>query len=338
MSVHGETSLPLNRKPIVSVAPMMDWTDRHCRYFHRLLAPSAVLYTEMVTAAALAHGDTARLLQFDASEHPVVLQVGGNDPGLMADAARAGFEAGFDAININVGCPSDRVQSGAFGACLMKTPAVVADCFAAMSAAVPIPVTVKSRIGVDEADSDAFLDTFVRTLADAGCTHFDIHARIAILKGLSPKENRTVPPLNYPRVYALKQRYPELVVVINGGVQTLDDAAAHLRQVDGIMIGREAYQNPFSLTEMETAFGTRRTPVTREQVVTSMQHYATAQLERGDVQLKHIVRHMLGLFNGLPGARQWRRTLSERSHQKGVDVSLFDEALDARLSAARHVA
>lgn len=317
---------------------MMDWTDRHCRYFHRLLAPSALLYTEMVTAAALTHGDVQRLLEFNETEHPVVLQIGGNDPVMMADAARMGFEAGYDAVNINVGCPSDRVQSGAFGACLMLQPNTVAACYRAMADAVPIPVTVKSRIGVDDHDSETFLETFVQTLADAGCTRFDIHARIAILKGLSPKENRTIPPLNYPRVYALKKRHPALSIHINGGITSATDMQEHLRHVDGAMIGREAYQNPYALTRFEAVLGGGHLAPAREHVVAQMQHYTDAQLASGRVQLKHIVRHMLGLFNGLPGARQWRRTLSEQSHREDADSGLLQRALLAREEAARSVA
>ncbi len=313
---------------------MMDWTDRHCRYFHRLLSPSALLYTEMVTAAALTHGDSARLLNFNAAEHPVVLQVGGSDPAMMADAAQLAEQAGYDAVNINVGCPSERVQSGSFGACLMSEPELVAACFTAMQARVSIPVTVKTRIGIDDQDSDAFFERFVATLADAGCEQFDVHARIAILKGLSPKQNRTVPPLNYPRVYALKQKMPGLRIVINGGITGLQDANEHLRHVDGVMIGREAYQNPWSLTEFEQLCGGDQwTPPTRRAVVEAMAEYASVAIGQGAL-LKHITRHMLGLFAGLPGAREWRRTLSEQAHKPESDPSLLMRAVRAREAIA----
>lgn len=317
---------------IISVAPMMDWTDRHCRFFHRLMSPSAVLYTEMVTAAALTHGDPERLLAFDSAEHPVVLQVGGSDPVMMADAARLGAEAGYDGININIGCPSDRVQSGRFGACLMAEPQTVAACFAAMRDAVDIPVTVKTRLGIDDQDSEAFFGRFIDTLADVGCRHFDVHARIAILAGLSPKQNREVPPLNYARVYALKQRRPELTVVLNGGVRDSDAAAAHLSKVDGVMIGREAYQNPWSLTEFERlvdpAFLTERS-----RVLEAMADYAKTRVGRNRVQLKHITRHMLGLFAGQSGARAWRRTLSEKAHLPDSSADLIIEAAADVLAA-----
>ncbi|MFQ5983496.1 MAG: tRNA dihydrouridine(20/20a) synthase DusA, partial [Woeseiaceae bacterium] len=233
---------------------MMDWTDRHCRYFLRLLSPHARLYTEMVTAAALIHGDAERLLKFDASEHPVALQLGGSDPGMMTDAAGMGAEAGYDEININVGCPSDRVQSGRFGACLMSTPEVVASCFEEMSAAIDVPVTVKTRIGIDDQDSYEFLKVFVETLSAAGCDTFIVHARLAILKGLSPKENRNVPPLHYDRVYRLKREFPELTIVLNGGIGSIDQTIGHLEYVDGVMIGRQAYHEPYFLTELEKAF------------------------------------------------------------------------------------
>ena len=234
----------------ILIAPMMDWTDRHCRFFLRLLNPHARLYTEMVTAAALRHGDVTSLLRFDPAEHPVALQLGGSDPALMAAGARLGADAGYDEININVGCPSDRVQSGAFGACLMATPGMVASCVAAMREAVDVPVTVKTRIGIDDKDSYEFLLRFIDTVADAGCDTFIVHARKAILSGLSPKENRTVPPLDYHRVYRLKHDRPDLTIVLNGGVTTRADCERHLAEVDAVMIGRQAYQNPWFLTEL----------------------------------------------------------------------------------------
>ncbi|MEL6949329.1 MAG: tRNA dihydrouridine(20/20a) synthase DusA [Pseudomonadota bacterium] len=311
----------------LAVAPMMDWTDRHCRYFHRLLAPSAVLYTEMVTAAALVHGDAGRLLAFNTEEHPVVLQVGGSEPELMRTAAKLAEQAGYDAVNINIGCPSDRVQKGAFGACLMAEPDTVSQCWQAMAEAVSIPVTVKSRIGIDDRDDAAFLDAFVDAVAGAGCTHFDIHARIAILAGLSPKQNREVPPLIYDAVYRQKQRRPDLTVFINGGIVDADAAAAHLQHVDGVMIGRAAYQDPWSLVAFEQLANPDYTPPARATVVHEMADYVERALGQG-ASLKHVTRHMLGLFNGLPGARAWRRTLSERAHLDGVGPELLLAALE----------
>ena len=313
---------------------MMDWTDRHCRYFHRFLAPGAVLYTEMVTAAALVHGDAPRLLRYNPEEHPVVLQVGGSDPGMMREAAVLGAEAGYDAININVGCPSDRVQSGSFGACLMAEPQTVARCYQAMAEAVTVPVTVKTRLGIDDQDNDVFFARFVDTVADAGCRHFDVHARIAILKGLSPKENREVPPLNYPRVYALKARRPELTVWVNGGIRSADAAAAHLEHVDGVMIGREAYQNPWQLVTLSHRLGVPGSlPPDRDSAVHHMAAYAQRVIgER--VFLKHIARHMLGLYAGEPGARHWRRTLSEGMAATDASAALLLNALAQRAAAS----
>mgnify|MGYP001797741727 FL=1 len=311
----------------LAVAPMMDWTDRHCRYFHRLLAPSAVLYTEMVTAAALVHGDAGRLLAFNTEEHPVVLQVGGSEPELMRTAAKLAEQAGYDAVNINIGCPSDRVQKGAFGACLMAEPDTVSQCWQAMAEAVSIPVTVQSRIGIDDRDAAAFLDAFVDAVAGAGCTHFDIHARIAILAGLSPKQNREVPPLIYDAVYRQKQRRPDLTVYINGGIVDAAAAAAHLQHVDGVMIGRAAYQDPWSLVAFEQLANPDYTPPARATVVHEMADYVERALGQG-ASLKHVTRHMLGLFNGLPGARAWRRTLSERAHLDGVGPELLLAALE----------
>lgn len=310
----------------VSIAPMMDWTDRHCRYFMRLLSSSACLYTEMVTAQALKFGDANRLLEFDESEHPVVLQLGGSDPEMMAEAAAIGAAQGYDEININVGCPSDRVQSGQFGACLMASPETVAACVAAMSARIDIPVTIKTRIGIDEHDDYEFLRAFVETTAAAGCETFVIHARKAILEGLSPKENRSVPPLIYPRVYRLKEEFPALTVILNGGVTTVENCREHLRHVDGVMIGRQAYHQPWFLTELESAFGEGAIPGSRHEVVKAMLPYIEKELARGTF-LKHITRHMLGLFAGQPGARQWRRDLSENAHRHGATADVVREAL-----------
>ncbi len=323
-----------SKEPVVAVAPMMDWTDRHCRYFLRLLDPRARLYTEMVTAAAVLHGDADRLLQFDPAEHPVALQLGGSEPAAMAAAARTGARFGYDEININVGCPSDRVQSGAFGACLMADPGRVAACVRAIREAVDVPVTVKTRIGIDDRDSYAFLCDFLEPVAEAGCDTFLVHARKAILAGLSPKENRTVPPLDYERVYRLKRDYPELTIVLNGGVATTAAALQHLERVDGVMIGREAYQNPWFLVELGRALRDGADlPQSREAVVRRLLPYIEAQLAAG-AELKHITRHILGLFTGLPGARRWRRYLSERSHRPGAGAEVVEQALEALPAAA----
>ncbi len=319
-------------QPTVSVAPMMDWTDRHCRYFHRLLAPSALLYTEMITAAALEHGDQDRLLAFDSFEQPVVLQVGGSDPALMARAAALGGQAGYQAININVGCPSDRVQSGSFGACLMREPELVAECYQAMCAATDVDVSVKTRIGIDDLDSWEFFLSFVEPLLRAGLSELVVHARIAILNGLSPKQNRSVPPLNYERVFKLKQRYPELRITVNGGIQSIEEIREHLSHVDAVMIGREAYNNPYFLANIERHFGSGRTPPDRDSIVRKMCVYAEKNLRAGS-RLNHISRHMLGLFNGLPGARHWRRHLSENAHRKNAGAEVLEAALDVRASA-----
>ena len=319
----------------ISVAPMMDWTDRHCRYFMRVLSPSVGLYTEMITAAALKHGDVDRLLEYDISEHPLALQVGGSDPQLMASAANLANEHGYDEININVGCPSDRVQSGSFGACLMNRPGTVADCVKAMQDAGPVPVTVKTRIGIDDLDSYTFVRDFISAVAVAGCKTVIVHARIAILSGLSPKDNRTVPPLNYDRVYRLKQAFPELRIVLNGGITTAEEVEEHLTHVDGVMIGRQAYQHPWFLSELQQAFcaETGSAPATRADVVAKMLPYVERELARGTL-LKHITRHMLGLFAGQPGARGWRRYLSENAHLDGAGPEVLQQALSQLARAA----
>ncbi len=314
--------------PKIAVAPMMDWTDRHCRFFMRLLSPGVGLYTEMVTAAALQHGDAEKLLRFDQSEHPVALQLGGSDPAQMASAAKLGEDAGYDEININIGCPSDRVQSGAFGACLMSRPEVVADCVRAMRSAVSTPVTIKTRIGIDDFDQYEFLRDFISANVDAGCDTFVVHARKAILAGLSPKDNRSVPQLNYERVYRVKDAFPELTIVLNGGVTTLDECRKHLQHVDGVMIGRQAYHQPWFLTELEQAFGRDDTYVVphRHDVIRRMTPYIERELDDG-AQLKHITRHLLGLFAGQPGARAWRRYLSEQAHRPGAGLEVLEGAL-----------
>jgi tRNA-dihydrouridine synthase A len=308
---------------------MMDWTDRHCRYFHRLLSPHARLYTEMVTAAALIHGNRVHLLEHDQQEHPVALQLGGAEPGELARAAGYGEQAGYDEINFNVGCPSDRVQSGRFGACLMREPELVADCVRAMREAVNVEVTVKCRIGVDEQDEYADLQRFAEMMIEAGVHTLIVHARKAWLQGLSPKENREIPPLNYERVHRLKRELPQLTVVINGGI-VLDDAVrAHLQQVDGVMLGRLAYHDPYALTRIEAMlFG--GAPITREQALCAMRPYVEAELARG-TKLQHIARHLLGLYHGQPGGRAFRRVLSERAHRSGAGWNTLEAALQAAM-------
>ena len=316
------------------IAPMMDWTDRHERYLLRLISRRARLYTEMVTTGALIHGDQERFLGYADAEHPLGLQLGGSDPGDMARCAHRGEAAGFDEININVGCPSDRVQAGRFGACLMLEPDLVASCFSAMQAAVSIPVTVKCRLGVDEMDHVNDLFRFVDTVADAGCKVFIIHARKAWLSGLSPRENREIPPLQYHRVYALKERYPEFTIVINGGITRIDQAAAHLGQVDGVMVGREAYQNPWSLAEVDQMlFDDTPTHQSRLDVLEAYKTYMRGELENG-VPLKRLARHLLGLFQGQPGARTWRRALSDSAFRSGADLTAI-EAAQNRLETVR---
>jgi tRNA-dihydrouridine synthase A len=309
----------------------MDWTDTHCRVFHRLLAPHARLYTEMVHANAVVLGDRARLLAMDPVEHPVALQLGGSEPALLAQAARIGEDHGFDEINLNCGCPSDRVQAGRFGACLMREPALVADSVAAMREACDIPVTVKCRLGVDDDhDFDHFL-AFIDTVADAGCGMFVVHARNAWLKGLSPKENREVPPLRYDWAYRLKQERPALQVIVNGGIADADEAAAHLAHVDGAMLGRAAYHDPYLLHRLDVAWfgGTLRT---RGELLRAMRPYVEGELARG-VYLKHITRHLLGLFSGERGGRAFRQVLSEGAHRPGADWSLVERALACTESA-----
>jgi len=316
---------------------MMDWTDRHCRFFHRLLSPHALLYTEMVTAPAVLHGDRERLLGFDPAEHPVALQLGGSEPRELAAAARAGESQGYDEINLNVGCPSDRVQSGRFGACLMREPALVADCIAAMRAAVSVPVTVKCRLGVDEQDEYEDLERFVETVRATGCKVFVVHARKAWLEGLSPKENREVPPLNYARVYRLKRDFPALTIVVNGGVASVADVQEHLQHVDGVMLGRTAYHEPYRLAEIEhEIFGTPLPD--RDAVLAALRPYVDAHLARGD-RLQHITRHILGLYQGLPGARAYRRALSERAHRADAGYDVILDAIATRAGdRARHAA
>ncbi|MBU0588379.1 MAG: tRNA dihydrouridine(20/20a) synthase DusA [Gammaproteobacteria bacterium] len=296
----------------MSVAPMMDWTDRHCRYFHRLLSRHALLYTEMVTSGALLHGDVARHLQFNPQEHPVALQLGGSEPTDLAHCAALGAQWGYDEINLNCGCPSERVQRGAFGACLMAEPQLVADCVKAMVDVVSVPVTVKHRIGIDKTESYEFVRDFVGQVSEAGCSTFIVHARNAWLKGLSPKENRELPPLRYEMVHRLKRDFPQLTIVINGGITTHAQVAEQLEELDGVMLGREAYHNPWWLATWDEAFyGAAASDLSRERVEEQMVDYMTAEASQHGTSWYAIARHMLGLRHGLPGARRWRQVWSD---------------------------
>jgi tRNA-dihydrouridine synthase A len=312
---------------------MMDWTDRHCRYLHRQLSRHVYLYTEMVTTGALLYGDVARHLAFTPLEAPLALQLGGSEPDDLARSARLGERWGYDEINLNCGCPSERVQRGAFGACLMNEPALVADCVKAMVDAVSIPVTVKHRIGVDAVEDYAFVRDFVGTVAHAGCRVFVVHARNAMLKGLSPKENREIPPLKYEYAYRLKRDFPELEIIINGGIKTLDEAEAHLQHIDGVMFGREAYHNPYLLAEVDRRFYDPTAPVpSRADVERALIDYVRAELARG-TYIGAITRHALGLYRDMPGARGWRRVMSDHKKLARGDLRVFHEAralLDAR--------
>nr|WP_113864937.1 tRNA dihydrouridine(20/20a) synthase DusA [Brenneria salicis]NMN90639.1 tRNA-U16,U17-dihydrouridine synthase [Brenneria salicis ATCC 15712 = DSM 30166]RBP66865.1 tRNA-U16,U17-dihydrouridine synthase [Brenneria salicis ATCC 15712 = DSM 30166]RLM32153.1 tRNA dihydrouridine(20/20a) synthase DusA [Brenneria salicis ATCC 15712 = DSM 30166] len=310
-----------------SVAPMLDWTDRHCRYFLRQLSRHTLLYSEMVTTGAIIHGK-GDYLAYSEEEHPLALQLGGSDPAALAHCALMAEQRGYDEVNLNVGCPSDRVQNGRFGACLMGEAALVADCVKAMKDRVSIPVTVKTRIGIDDHDSYEFLCDFIHTVADrGGCDTFIVHARKAWLSGLSPKENREIPPLNYPRVYQLKRDFPALTIAINGGIKTLAEAKTHLHYLNGVMVGREAYQNPGILAQVDhELFGEPSASRDIVGVVESMYPYIERELSNG-AALGHITRHMLGLFQGVPGARQWRRYLSENAHKPGADAAVVERAL-----------
>ena len=320
----------------LSVAPMMDWTDRHCRFFHRLMSAQTLLYTEMVTAPAVIHGDRERLLGYDAREHPVALQLGGSDPAQLAEATRIAAGYGYDEINLNVGCPSDRVQSGSFGAVLMERPGLVAECVAAMIAASPVEVTVKCRIGVDEQDPEQVLPDFLRMVSGAGVARFTIHARKAWLQGLSPRENRDIPPLDYPLVHRMKAEFPGLHLSINGGITTLDDAKAHLGAgMDGVMIGRAAYHTPAEvlLEADRRIYGATAPAKTAHDIAEEMLPYIEAHIARGG-RLNQITRHMLGLFAGRPGARQWKRILSEEAQRDGAGPEVVERALAAVLQFA----
>ncbi|ASY80739.1 tRNA dihydrouridine(20/20a) synthase DusA [Pectobacterium polaris] len=310
-----------------SIAPMLDWTDRHCRYFLRQLTGQTLLYTEMVTTGAILHGK-GDYLAYSEEEHPLALQLGGSDPQALAQCAKLAEQRGYDEVNLNVGCPSDRVQNGRFGACLMGEAALVADCIKAMKDSTSIPITVKTRIGIDDQDSYEFLCDFIQTVAGRGeCDTFIVHARKAWLSGLSPKENREIPPLDYPRVYQLKRDFPALIIAINGGVKTLEEAKTHLQHLDGVMMGREAYQNPGILAQVDRElFGIDTATPDLAGVVRAMYPYIERELS-GGASLGHITRHMLGMFQGIPGARQWRRYLSENAHKPGADAAVVERAL-----------
>ena len=320
----------------VSVAPMMDWTDRHCRWFHRRLSGRALLYTEMVVADAVIHGDKDFLIAFNPEEHPVALQIGGSDPVKLAKASEVGEQFGYDEININIGCPSDRVQSGRFGACLMAEPDLVAECYSAMVEAVDVPVTVKCRLGIDDQNLDETLPEFIEKVSEAGATHFIIHARKAWLKGLSPKENRDVPPLDYALVHAMKQRYPHLDIVLNGGVKTIADAKAETEGLDGVMLGRAAYHDPWILREIDEVFyGGESFTASHEDIVGDLIEYAQRK-QAHDRSTKALIRHIMGLYAGRPGARLWRRTLSEgiSSGAKPADIIRMGAEAMAKLHIA----
>jgi len=318
-----------NKEKIFAVAPMMDWTDRHCRFFHRLLSRRALLYTEMVVADALIHGDVARHLDFDASEHPLALQLGGSEPEKLVRAVRSAAPWEYDEINLNVGCPSDRVQSGTFGACLMKEPDLVARCVAAMKDVADVPVTVKCRLGVDDQDTQTALDDLAGKSFEAGCDALWVHARKAWLQGLSPKQNRDVPPLDYDRVKRLKRDWPDRFIGVNGGITDLDAGLPHLDWADGVMLGRAAYQTPRLLLDVDRAvYGATTPPPTMDEICAAMMDYTSAHIAGGG-RVNHVTRHMIGLFSGQPGARQYRRILSVESVQPGADESVIERAFAA---------
>jgi tRNA-dihydrouridine synthase A len=309
----------------LSVAPMMDWTDRHCRYFHRLLAPSALLYTEMVTTGAIIHGDADRFLAHNPEEHPLALQLGGSDPADLAACARIAEKRGFDEVNLNVGCPSDRVQKGRFGACLMLEPELVKDCMSAMIEAVGIPVTIKTRLGVDDHYSYEYMRDFVALVAESGCSVFIMHARKAVLAGLSPKQNRDIPPLHHDWVYRLKQEIPDLEILINGGIDTVESVQTHLEYVDGVMLGRAAYHRPWVLAECQGVLFEQQSIADRDLIIERMTDYIALQVSEGTA-VKHITRHVLGLFQGIPGAKAWRRYISENAWRDDNNSDLLLQA------------
>jgi tRNA-dihydrouridine synthase A len=310
------------------IAPMMDWTDRHFRYFARLISKRTVLYTEMVTTGALIHADPTRFLKYHETEHPIALQLGGSNPEELATCAKMAEDWGYDEVNLNVGCPSDRVQNNMIGACLMAHPNLVADCIDAMQQATNLPVTVKHRIGIDDLDSYEHMNNFVNTIKQTGCNTFIVHARKAILQGLSPKQNREVPPLQYPLVYQLKAEHPDLEIIINGGIKTISECQNHLEQVDGVMIGREAYHNPWLLSLVDQMlYGEEPASITRHEIMEQFYPYVTAELEH-DTYLGHITRHILGIFHGQKGGKRFRRYLSENAHKKGASIDVLKEAVN----------
>ncbi len=332
----SETPKSIDRR--FCVAPMMAWSDTHCRTFSRLLSKRAPLYTEMVTTRALIHGDRERFLRFHSAEHPLALQLGGSGPKALAECAQMAEDWGYDEVNLNCGCPSDRVQNNMIGACLMTEPNLVAECVDAMKQSVKIPVTVKHRIGVDDMDDYAGLLNFVETLAQAGCETFIVHARKAWLKGLSPKENRAIPPLQYEKVLQLKRDHPELEIIINGGITTLDQCQTLLKDLDGVMVGREAYTNPYLLAQVDRRiYGSNQSDRERAQVLQGFIDYVGTQLECG-VSLKHMTRHILGLYQSQPGARQFRRVISERAHLPGAGLEVLELAREAIANPPRRIA
>lgn len=329
MTMHRENYSSNNMSSVrrLCIAPMLDWTDRHCRYFMRLISKHAYLYTEMITTGAILFGDADRALTFHPSEHPVALQLGGSDPEQLAVCTRIAAEYAYDEVNLNVGCPSDRVKAGRFGACLMAEPALVRECVTAMKEASALPITVKSRIGIDNLDSYEFLCEFIDKVASAGCTTFIIHARKAWLHGLSPKENRNIPSLQYDVVYRLKRDFPNLEIILNGGVTDIDRAQQHLQKVDGVMLGRVAYHNPYILADADNRiFKIPRPPSTRHEIVEQLIPYIEEVLSNG-ANLHHITRHIVGLYHGVRGARVWRRYLSEHSHFEGAGIEVIHQAL-----------
>ena len=313
--------------PYVAVAPMMDWTDRHCRYFLRLISPNVRLYTEMVTTGALIHGDSERFLRFDPAEKFLALQLGGDDPAALAKCAKMAEDYGYDEVNLNCGCPSNRVQSGNFGACLMAQPQIVADAVKAMQDAVSIPVTVKCRIAIDEHEERPFLENFIETVAETSCEEFTVHARKAWLKGLSPKENRDIPPLNYDLVAQMKDQYPHLRFILNGGIKTVKDTQDHLERFDGVMIGREAYQNPYVLAEIERKIFGNHDILGRDKIAKAMIPYIRTQNEKYGTPTKTITRHMIGLYHHQPGAKKWRRFISDHAYKDKGDASVITDAI-----------
>ncbi|WP_094507051.1 tRNA dihydrouridine(20/20a) synthase DusA [Brucella thiophenivorans] len=338
LSYGKEKNSLISNEPKFAVAPMLDWSDRHCRYFHRLFSKRTLLYTEMVVADAAIHGPRDRLMGFDAAEHPIALQLGGSDPVKLQEAARIGAGFGYDEINLNVGCPSDRVQSGTFGACLMQTPDVVARCVAAMKEVVSVPVTVKCRIGVDDQDPEVALDAVADQVLNAGADALWVHARKAWLKGLSPKENRDIPPLDYGRVYRLKQRLPGIFIGINGGIATLEEAVSHLDHVDGVMLGRAAYHNPAILVDVDQRiYGSEEKPKDISEVIESMCEYVDRHIADGG-RLSHISRHMIGLFTGQPGARRWRQMLSTDASKPDANSNLLRQAYASVMEASAEAA